>query len=86
MIVGPNLGEDQKKKKKRFSLRFSRVFGPKVGEDQKQKNFSQILSVCVLKLCAKLIKGGAIPHFCIPFYANYTILATQRGAMAPCPP
>ena len=27
-----------------------------------------------------------MPHFCIPFYANYTILATQRGAhgtMAP---
>ena len=21
-----------------------------------------------------------MPHFCIQFYANYTILATQRGA------
>ena len=27
-----------------------------------------------------------MPHFCIPFYANYTILAIQRGGMAPCSP
>ena len=27
-----------------------------------------------------------MPQFCILFYANYTILATQRGAMAQCPP
>ena len=33
----PNLREDQKKEKKRSSLKFSAVFGPKLGEDQKQK-------------------------------------------------
>ena len=27
-----------------------------------------------------------MPQFCIVFYANYTILVTQRGAMAQCPP
>ena len=27
-----------------------------------------------------------MPQFCILFYANYTIMATQRGAMAQCPP
>ena len=27
-----------------------------------------------------------MPQFCILFYANYTILATQRGAMAQWPP
>ena len=27
-----------------------------------------------------------MPEFCILFYANYTILATQRGAMAKWPP
>ena len=27
-----------------------------------------------------------MPHFRILFYANYTILANQRGAMAPWPP
>ena len=28
-----------------------------------------------------------MPQFCILFYANYTILATQKrgGGMAPCP-
>ena len=27
-----------------------------------------------------------MPQFCIQFYANYTILATQKGAMRPCFP
>ena len=27
-----------------------------------------------------------MPQFSVLFYANYTILATQRGGMAPCPP
>ena len=37
----------------------------------------------------KLQRGGGVggmPQFCILFYANYTILASQRGVMAPCPP
>ena len=76
-VFGVTVGEDQKK---RSSLRFSPVFGLKLGKAHKQnKVFSHILSVCVFKLCAKLTKGGAMLHFCIPFYANYTILATQRG-------
>ena len=57
LVRGPKIGEDQKKN--RSSLIFSPAFGPKVGEDQTQKKvFSQILFVCVLKLCAKLIRGG----------------------------
>ena len=39
------------------------------------------------RLCAQTFypsyKGRAMPQFCILFYANYTILATQRGG--PCP-
>ena len=40
----------------------------------------------MLKLSAQVTKLEAMPQFCILFYANYTILATQRRAMAPCPP
>ena len=33
------------------------------------------------------VTKGAMPQFCIPFYANYTILATQRrGAWPNAPP
>ena len=41
-----------------------------------------MLSVFVLKLSAQDTKGGGgMPQFYIPviFYANFTILATQRG-------
>ena len=41
---------------------------------------------CVLKLSAQVTKGGSIPQFCILFYANYTILATQRGGHGIMPP
>ena len=27
-----------------------------------------------------------MPHVCIPFYANYTILATQKGGHGTMPP
>ena len=27
-----------------------------------------------------------MPQFCVLFYANHTILKTQRGGHAPCPP
>ena len=30
--------------------------------------------------------GGGMPQFCILFYADYTILTTQRGGMAQCSP
>ena len=76
-------------KRKVSLLRFSPVFGPKLGEDQKKKKqvSSQILSVYVLKLCAKLTKGGGVmPHFCISFYANYTFLATQKVGHGTIPP
>ena len=75
-----------KNKRKIFSLRISPFFCPKLRENKK-KVFCQILSVFVLKLSAQVTKGGAMPQFYMLFYANYTILATQReGAMAPWPP
>ena len=74
-----------KTRRKISPLRISPVFGPKLGEEQKKKVLTQILSVSVLKLSAQVTKGLAMPQFCILFYANYTILATQREGMAPCP-
>ena len=44
-----------------------------------------MLSVFVLKLSAQVTKG-AMPQFYVLFYANYTILTTQRGGMVPSPP
>ena len=82
----PKSGEDQtKKKKKRSSLRFSTVFGPKLGEGQEKRSFAHQL--CAQTFCSSYKRGGghvAILH--ILFYANYTILATQKGAMAQWPP
>ena len=43
-------------------------------------------TVFVLKFSAHVTKGGAMPQFCILFYANYTILATQRGGHGPMAP
>ena len=40
----------------------------------------------MLKPSAQVTKGGTVPQFCIQFYANYTILATQRGGHGPMPP
>ena len=40
-------------------------------------------------VCSNLLpklQRGVMPQFCELFYANYTILATQRGAMAQWPP
>ena len=38
----------------------------------------------MLKLSAQVTKGGGgTPQFCLLFYANYTILATQRGGRWP---
>ena len=37
-------------------------------------------------LMPNLQRGGAMPQFCILFYANYTILATQRGGPWPNAP
>ena len=70
-----------KTKRKISPLRISLFFCPKLGEDQKKKKkaFSQILSVTVLKLSAQVTMGGAMPQFYMLFYANYAVLATQRG-------
>ena len=69
----PKSSEDQKK---RSSLKFSPVFGPKLGEGPPKKSSP---TVCVLKPSAQVTKRGAMPQFCIQFFANYTILSTQRG-------
>ena len=71
-------------KKKRSSLKFSPVFGSKLGEDPKK---SLRLLFVFSNLLPKLQrKREGIPQFFTLFYANYTILATQRGVMAQCPP
>ena len=91
-------------KKKRSSFKYSPVFGPKLGEDQNKKtkkkglhsNLVQFLAkekAFAHRFCAQTVglsyKGKRVmPQFRILFYANYTILATQRGGgtMAQCPP
>ena len=77
------------RQKKRSSLKFSPVVGPKLGEDRKKKGLhSNLVRFLAQKkvfahpfyaqtFCSSY-KGGTMPQFCIPFYANYTILATQR--------
>ena len=77
------LGEYQKEKKKRrrSSLKFSPVFGPKLGGDQKKKKKRSSLRFCPL-VCSNFLpelqRRGAMPEFCVLFYANYTTPATQR--------
>ena len=76
--------QNQVKTKKKSSLKFSPIFGRKLGKGQKKRSSP---TVCVLKPSAQVTKGwAAMMHFCILFYANYTILANRRGAMAQCPP
>ena len=73
----PKLVEDQKK---RSSHKFSSVFGPKLGEGQK-KVFTHRLWAQTFSQVTR--GGGGMSQFCILFYANYTILATQRGGPWP---
>ena len=77
----PKLGEDQTK---RSSLKFSPVFDAKLGAGQKTKVFAHRL--CPQTFCPSYTGGGSMPQFCILFYANYTILATQRGGPWPNAP
>ena len=75
-VFGPRLGGDQKK---RSSLRFSPAFCPKLGEDQKKRSSLRFSPVLCSNFLPKLQRRGAMPQFCVLLYANYTILATQRG-------
>ena len=63
-----------KTKKKKVLL--SSVFGPKLGESQKKSLRPPFLCSNPLP---KLQNGGIMLQFCILFYSNYAILATQRG-------
>ena len=82
-VFGPKLGEDQKKKS---SLKFSPVFGPKLREapQKNKKFFTQILSLCVLKLSAQVTRGGgACRNFA--YYSMLIILSWRpKGGMVPC--
>ena len=80
---GPENLRILKIKRKVSLLRFSPVFGPKLGEDEKKTSLqSDSVRLCAQTLCQTYKKRGVgMPHFCIlSFYANYTILAIQRGA------
>ena len=81
------------------ALQLSPIFRLKLGERAKKGLHSNLVRdysagqeqttspiICVLQASAQLTKGEAIQQFCILFYANYTILATQRGGMAQWPP
>ena len=74
------------KTKKRSPLRISPFFCPKLGEDQKKRCSIKFFPFLCSNFLPQLQKGGGMPQFCILFYANYTIMATQRGGhctMAP---
>ena len=73
-------------KKKVFTQNWS-GFWPKIRWRKKKKkdlhpNLIRFL-VFACRLCSQTFcpnyKGGTMTQFCILFYANYTILATQRG-------
>ena len=72
-----------KTKRKISPLRSSSFSCPKLGEDQKIK---KVLYLDSVRLCAQTFSpsykggggGGGMPQFRKLFYANYTILATQR--------
>ena len=87
-----------KTRMKIFQPKTKPVFLPKIRWRPKKKGFHSNLvrflakkksspTASVLKPSAQVTKGGGMPQFCILFYANYTILATERGeAMAQWPP
>ena len=80
----PKLGEDQKNK--RSSLKFSTHFGPKLGEDQKKRSSP---TICVLKPCAQVTKGGSCRNFAYYFMLKILSGLPKRGGhcpMAPSPP
>ena len=80
-IFCPNLGKD---KKKGLHLNLVRFFAQDLLQI-KNKGFG--LPFVYLNLLPKLQRGGGgMPQFCIPFCANYTILATQRVGQGPMPP
>ena len=88
--------EKTKEEKKRSLLKNSPFFRQKLDEDQKKGLHSKLLGFFWVRaknkglrlpfVCSKLLpnsqREGGIPQFCILIYANYTIVATQRGAMA----
>ena len=66
-----------------ISLKCSPIFCPKLGEDQKKRSLLKFSPIFFPKLGARQ-KQRSSPTL---FYANYTILATQKGrAMAQWPP
>ena len=78
----PKLGEDQNKKKG-FHSNLVRFLAENWVKAKKRSSST----ICVLKPSAKVTKGGgSMSQFCVLFYANSTILATQRGGHGPMPP
>ena len=68
--------------KKRSPLKFSPILPQNYAKAKKRSS----PTVFVLKPFAQVTKGGAMPQFCILIYANYTILATQKGGHGPMAP
>ena len=77
---GPGNLKIMKTKRKISPPIISPFFCPKLGEDQKKGlHPDSVRCPLVYSNFLPKLQRGAMPQFCILFYANYTILATQRG-------
>ena len=71
-----------KTKRKISPFRISPFSCPKLGEDQKKKekrSLVRFVRFCAQTFCSSYKGEGGMPQFCILFYANYTLLTSQRG-------
>ena len=71
-----------KTKKKRSSFKFSRFLAQNWVKAQKKVSAHRLYA----QTFCPGYKRGPMSQFCILFYANYTILSTQRGGHGPMAP
>ena len=77
--------ENNEDQKWNFSTQNQSVFLPKIRWRPKKRSSSRFCPFVCSNFLLKL-KRGAMPQFCVRFYANYTILAIQRGGHGTMPP
>ena len=83
-FFGPKLGEDKKKGLRSDLLWF---LAQNLVKTLKKKGLqSDLVRCCAPQTFGPSYKGGAMPQFYMLLYANYTILATQRGGRGAMPP